>query len=35
MDIILYNTLTRKKETFKPIENKKAKIYSWIHKEEY
>ena len=28
MDIILYNTLTRKKETFKPIENKKAKIYS-------
>ena len=28
MDIVLYNTLTRKKETFKPIENKKAKIYS-------
>ena len=28
MDIILYNTLTRKKETFKTIENKKAKIYS-------
>lgn len=28
MDIILYNTLTRKKETFKSIEDKKAKIYS-------
>ena len=28
MDIILYNTLTRKKETFKPIEENKAKIYS-------
>jgi len=28
MDIILYNTLTRKKEIFKPIEDKKAKIYS-------
>ena len=28
MDIILYNTLTRKKETFKTIENKQAKIYS-------
>ena len=28
MDIVLYNTLTRKKETFKPIEDKKAKIYS-------
>lgn len=28
MDIILYNTLTRKKEIFKPIEEKKAKIYS-------
>lgn len=28
MDIILYNTLTRKKETFKSIEDKQAKIYS-------
>lgn len=28
MDIILYNTLTRKKEKFESIENKKAKIYS-------
>ena len=28
MDVILYNTLTRKKETFKSIEDKKAKIYS-------
>lgn len=28
MDIILYNTLTRKKEIFKSIEDKKAKIYS-------
>lgn len=28
MDIVLYNTLTRKKEIFKPIEDKKAKIYS-------
>lgn len=28
MDIILYNTLTRKKETFKAIEDKQAKIYS-------
>ena len=28
MDIILYNTLTRKKETFKSIEKNKAKIYS-------
>lgn len=28
MDITLYNTLTRKKEIFKPNEEKKAKIYS-------
>ena len=28
MDIYLYNTLTRKKENFKTIENNKAKIYS-------
>jgi len=28
MDIILYNTLTRKKEIFKPVEDKKAKIYT-------
>ena len=28
MDIYLYNTLTRKKEIFKTIENKKAKIYT-------
>lgn len=28
MDIILYNTLTRKKEIFKPILDKKVKIYS-------
>ena len=28
MDIIFYNTLTRKKEIFKPNEEKKAKIYS-------
>lgn len=28
MDIILFNTLTRKKEIFKPIEEKKAKIYT-------
>ncbi len=28
MDINLYNTLTRKKEIFKPIEEKQAKIYS-------
>ena len=28
MDIFLYNTLTRNKEVFKPIEEKKAKIYS-------
>ncbi len=28
MDIIFYNTLTRKKETFKSIEEKKVKIYT-------
>lgn len=28
MDINLYNTLTRKKEIFRPIEEKQAKIYS-------
>ena len=28
MDIKLYNTLTRKKETFKSIDDKKVKIYS-------
>ena len=28
MDVILYNTLTRKKEIFKTIENNKAKIYT-------
>lgn len=28
MDIILYNTLTKKKETFKPIQENQAKIYS-------
>ena len=28
MDVILYNTLTKQKEIFKPIEDKRAKIYS-------
>ena len=28
MDIFLYNTLTRKKEKFKPIDNKEVKIYT-------
>lgn len=28
MDIILYNTLTRKKEIFKPLKEKQAKIYT-------
>ena len=28
MDIILYNTLTRKKEIFKPLNEKEAKIYT-------
>ena len=28
MDIFFYNTLTKSKETFKPIDNKEVKIYS-------
>ena len=28
MDIYFYNTLTRKKEKFKPIDTKEIKIYS-------
>lgn len=28
MDIYLYNTLTKKKEVFKPLDNKEVKIYS-------